>query len=106
MKAASIIHDVSAPRSGVIAAIDAMQVGLTTIALGAGRMTKGEPIDRAVGVMLGAKVGDCVRAGDVLFTVHANDENKLSTAREQLLMAYTWAEKEVKPPPLIYEVFN
>lgn len=106
MKAASIIHDVAAPRSGVIAAIDAMQVGLTTVALGAGRMTKGEPIDHAVGVVLGAKVGDYIRAGDVLFTVHANDENKLSTAREQLLMAYTWAEKEVEPPPLVYQVIH
>jgi len=69
-------------------------------------MTKGEPIDRAVGVVLGAKVGDYVPAGDVLFTVHANDENKLSTAREQLLMAYTWAEKEVEPPPLVYQVIH
>ena len=104
MRGASIVRDVAAPRSGVVAAIDAMQVGWAAVELGGGRLKKGEPIDHAVGVVLQAKVGDRVAAGDVLFTVHANDEDRLVAAGERLLAAYTWTEQEVEPPPLVYEV--
>jgi pyrimidine-nucleoside phosphorylase len=103
---ASIIQAVQSPRSGVIAAIDAMQVGLAAGALGAGRAKKGDPIDPAVGVVLGAKVGDAVQTGDTLFTIHANDEAKLVAARERLLAAYTWAEQDVEPFPLVYQVIH
>ena len=103
---ASLIQSVPAPRSGVIAAIDAMQVGLATVDLGAGRRKKGEPIDHAVGVVLAAKVGDRVRAGQALFTIHANDEQQLQMARQRLLDAYSWADEQVQPLPLVYEVIN
>ena len=56
----------SAPRSGQVAGIDAMDVGLTGALLGGGRARKGEPIDHSVGVMLHAKVGDEVARGEPL----------------------------------------
>src|SRR5207302_1432166 len=55
-----------APRSGYIAAIQAEQMGLASMRLGAGRFKKGESIDHRTGFMLQAKVGDYRNAGEPL----------------------------------------
>lgn len=64
-----------AKRSGVVAKIIADQVGLIAMQLGAGRATKEDIIDPAVGIVLHKKVGDKVNAGDALLTIHSNREN-------------------------------
>jgi pyrimidine-nucleoside phosphorylase len=103
---AAIIQDVPAPRAGYVTSIDAMEVGLTAMLLGAGRAKKGDLIDHAVGVVLQAKVSDYVKFGDPLLTIHANDSDKLTQAQERLLAAYTWSEKPVQAPPLVYEIIQ
>ncbi len=100
---AALVETVLSPRSGVIAAIDAMEVGLAAVELGAGRFKKGDPVDHAVGIVLGPKVGEAVRVGDPLFTIHANDSTRLQVARKRLLAAYRWSDEPVTPPPLVYE---
>jgi pyrimidine-nucleoside phosphorylase len=106
MATAAVIEPVPAPRSGRVAGIDAREVGLAAVVLGAGRERKGEPIDHAVGIVLEAKVGDQVTAGDTLFTVHASDKERCDQARERILQAYSWAEADVARPPLVYEVIR
>jgi pyrimidine-nucleoside phosphorylase len=106
MALASIVVDVAAPRSGQVAAVDAREVGLAAVDLGAGRRTKGEAIDHSVGIVLQAKVGDKVAAGDTLFTVHANDRGRCDEAQERILRAFAWTEGRTEPPPLIYEVID
>lgn len=106
LRAAPIVCELSAPRSAVVAEIDAMQVGLAAVDLGAGRHKKGEPVDHAVGIVLQAKVGDRVQAGDPLLTIHANDQARCACARERLLDAYSWAEQQVSSVPLIYKVID
>jgi len=103
---AVIVQDVPAPRAGYVAGIDAMEVGLTAMLLGAGRAKKGDPIDHAVGVVLRAKIGDYVKRDEPLLTIHANDGNRLAHARERLLAAYTWSEEPVQAPPLVYEIIR
>ncbi|HID62335.1 MAG TPA: hypothetical protein EYP49_06295 [Anaerolineae bacterium] len=103
---AAIVQDVPAPRAGYVADIDAMEVGLTAMSLGAGRARKGDPIDHAVGVVLRAKIGDYVERGEPLLTIHAHDRHKLAQARERLLAAYTWSEEPVQAPPLVYEIIR
>jgi pyrimidine-nucleoside phosphorylase len=103
---AALADLVVAPRSGIVAAIDAREVGLAAVDLGAGRVTKGDPVDHAVGIVLHAKVGDRVEAGDALLTIHANDELKCAAAKDRLLAAYRWAEHSVSPPPLVYKVIH
>jgi pyrimidine-nucleoside phosphorylase len=103
---AAIIQNVPAPRAGYVTSIDAMEVGLTAMLLGAGRAKKGDLIDHAVGVVLQVKVGDYVKFGEPLLTIYANDSDKLTQARERLLAAYTWSEKPVQAPPLVYEIIQ
>jgi pyrimidine-nucleoside phosphorylase len=66
--------DVLATASGYVDSIDAEQVGVAASILGAGRQTKEDEIDLAVGIILHKKVGDAVKEGDVLATLEANTE--------------------------------
>jgi pyrimidine-nucleoside phosphorylase len=73
------------------------------VALGAGRTKKGEPIDPAVGILIHRKVGDPVRRGEPLFTVHANAEGRLPEAEAWLSRAVRIQETPVPSLPHIYE---
>jgi pyrimidine-nucleoside phosphorylase len=97
------IKAVPSPVSGYLQMIHAREVGETAVDLGAGRARKGDPIDHAVGIVIHHKVGDRVEKGEPLFTIHAQDDEKLNAARERLLAAYRWSEEPCPPLPLFYE---
>ncbi len=99
---AALIREVVAPRSGYLAVVNAAEVGLAALDLGAGRAKKGEPIDHAVGILVHHKVGDRVEAGEPLFTIHANDPVRLAAAEARLLQAVRWSDTPVAPLPLFY----
>ncbi|WP_138494257.1 pyrimidine-nucleoside phosphorylase [Paenibacillus pinistramenti] len=67
--------EVPAKTDGVVAEIIADGIGTAAMWLGAGRATKESEIDLAVGLMLNKKIGDPVKAGDSLVTIHANNED-------------------------------
>jgi pyrimidine-nucleoside phosphorylase len=101
---ARFVQEVAAARSGYVAGLHARDVGLTSMLLGGGRTKKGDRVDHAVGIVLHAKIGDRLEQGQPLLTIHANDEARLSGARQRLLAAYRWSEEPVKPPPLIHRI--
>lgn len=96
------IYEVKSPRGGYLAEINARVVGETAVSLGGGRAQKGDPIDYSVGIVVEHKVGDAVKPGDLLFTIHANDEEKLETAVKNMLNALCWSDEAVKSLPLYY----
>jgi len=99
---ASLIESIPATRSGTIAAIDTGAVGWACVRLGGGRLVKGEEIDHAVGFILPCKVGDTYSAGDPIGFVHANDPDKLTQARSEILASITWSDQPVEPLPDFY----
>jgi pyrimidine-nucleoside phosphorylase len=88
---------------GYVARLDALSIARASIALGAGRERKGDPIDLAVGVTLERKLGDQVSHGDVLAVLHANDERRLAQAESLLRGAIELSSTPVTPPPLILD---
>ncbi|WP_025686142.1 pyrimidine-nucleoside phosphorylase [Paenibacillus maysiensis] len=72
---AQYLIEVPAKQDGVVAEIVADEIGTAAMLLGAGRATKESEIDLAVGLMLNKKVGDAVKVGDSLVTIHANRED-------------------------------
>jgi len=106
MLQAQLVTDLVSPQSGYIGGINAMEVGLATVALGAGREIKGAAIDHAVGVVLKKKVGNGVEKGESLLTIHASDEQRLTEARERLLAAYQWSDAPATPAPLIRQIIR
>lgn len=101
---ARFVEVVPAPRSGYLKEINAMEVGLVTAELGAGRVRKGDPVDHAVGVELHAKGGQYVEEGAPLFTILANHAERIAPAAQRLLGSCAWSETAVDEQPLIYEV--
>jgi len=79
---------VPAPRDGVVTRVGALAVGIAALELGAGRRTKADTIDHAVGVLCFAKRGDTVLAGDDLAEVHARDDASAQAAVDAVLRAY------------------
>jgi pyrimidine-nucleoside phosphorylase len=100
---AEYVEAVNAPQSGYLAQIQARTVGEAAVALGAGRARKSDPIDHAVGFVIHHKVGDRVQKGEALFTVHANDREKLAEARQAVLSAHEFSAEAVEGLPLFYE---
>ncbi|MDX1687553.1 MAG: thymidine phosphorylase [Candidatus Promineifilaceae bacterium] len=93
---------VVAPRDGYLGAMDAGALGWAVVRLGGGREQKGQAIDHAVGFVMPVEVGDYLRAGEELATVHAADEAALAGAREAILAAITWSDEPVDALPHFY----
>ncbi|HDL2595558.1 TPA: pyrimidine-nucleoside phosphorylase, partial [Enterococcus faecium] len=66
--------ELPAKQSGVVSKIVANELGIAAMMLGAGRKTKEEDIDHAVGLKLHKKIGDTVTKGESLLTIYSNDE--------------------------------
>ena len=69
---AAYVTEVKASASGYVAAIPAMEMGLLANELGAGRATKEQDVDPAVGIVMTCKVGDAITCGDVMARVYHN----------------------------------
>jgi pyrimidine-nucleoside phosphorylase len=100
---AKYVEVVNAPRRGYISQVNARGVGEASVALGAGRAKKSDSVDHAVGFIIHKKVGDSVQAGEPLFEIHANNEEKLAEARTAVLAAHAFSDEFVSPLPLFYE---
>ena len=89
--------------SGYVEAIDALEVGLASKVLGAGRHTKDGPVDPSVGIVLKKKVGDRIEKGEPLAIFFSDgDRKKTEPAKERFLNAYTIGEKQVQPSRFFY----
>jgi pyrimidine-nucleoside phosphorylase len=65
--------------------------------LGGGRLRKEDAVDPAVGIVLHKKVGDAVRPGDPICTVHYNDEKKFNEARNMIMLKAYEIKDEAAP---------
>lgn len=93
----------TSPRSGFVARINAEQIGLVSMQLGAGRFKKGEQIDHRTGLFLYAKTGEFVKDGEPLVMVHARTEHEAEAMQAALLASYTWSDAPVTIEPLIHD---
>lgn len=103
---AKFIEPILTEKSGWVNSVNAREVGETSVQLGAGREKKGDPIDPAVGIMVCAKIGDAIEAGQTLFEIHANNAEKLLQAKERLKNAVEITEDRVERPPYFHGVIG
>ena len=98
------IHEVRAADSGYISRMDAEEIGLTGVMLGAGRETKEADIDYSAGIVLRKKVGDFVREGDVLALLYTNRGEVLQASEARYRAALSLSPEAPEQKPLIYKV--
>jgi pyrimidine-nucleoside phosphorylase len=91
-----------ADRTGILAAVEAEEIGLASVGLGAGRLRKGDPIDPAVGIVVHPKIGDRLEAGTPIGEVHARDRDAAAEAARRVLAAMDVTDGPVQPPPLVH----
>ncbi len=97
--------EVPAPTSGYIAKMEADDIGVAAMLLGAGRATKDDEIDLAVGIVLTKKIGDTVQQGEPLAIIHSNTqdvERSISLIQKHI----TISDDPVSSPQLIGEMIT
>jgi pyrimidine-nucleoside phosphorylase len=104
LPSAPLVVDVPAGQDGYVDRIGAVRVGLAALHLGAGRRTKDDAIDHAVGVTCLRKRGDQFSAGEPLARVHARDEATAREAVGEVAAAYALAAEPPPVRPLILDV--
>ncbi|HAR6431898.1 TPA: pyrimidine-nucleoside phosphorylase [Staphylococcus pseudintermedius] len=96
--------ELPAKRSGVVSEMIANEIGIASMMLGAGRQTKEDVIDLAVGLVLNKKVGDRVEEGESLLTIYANSED-VEQVKQKLYDNITISD-HAEQPQLIHTIIT
>jgi pyrimidine-nucleoside phosphorylase len=94
-------HMVTASTAGYVSSLDALLVGRTAVALGAGRDKKSDPVDLSAGILLHKKPGEKVSAGDTVMELRYNDESRLSAATALAAQAVVIGDAAPAEAPLV-----
>jgi thymidine phosphorylase len=95
-------HVLAVPVDGVLQRLDALAVGVAAWRLGAGRARKEDPVSAGAGVVMHAKPGDAVRAGDPLLELRTDDPARFEAALAALSGGYDIGA-EYQSQPLIID---
>lgn len=99
----SIKHEVRAISGGYISKMNAEEIGVSSVILGAGRETKDSVIDHSAGIVLVKKLGDKVEIGDTLAVLHTNNKDAIPAAEAKFLGAISMSDESVEVGKLIYK---
>jgi pyrimidine-nucleoside phosphorylase len=103
---APVVREVVAPRAGIVTRLAALKIGIASLELGAGRQTKEDAIDHAVGIVCSAKRGQTVDEGQVLADVHARAEDAAEAAVAAVLAAYEIGDERPPVHGIVLEVLE
>lgn len=103
---AEYVKEIHSTKEGYLSQIACDKIGITSLLLGGGRENKDSVIDLSVGLILHKKKGDYVKKGDVLASIHYNDESKEPAAEKTFLEALEFSTKEVEKEPIIKGVIE
>jgi pyrimidine-nucleoside phosphorylase len=99
-------QEITTSRGGYVSGIDAQFIGQASSMIGAGRNTKEDSIDPAVGVILEVKVGQKIEAGSILCRIYHTNEEHLEEAAELVEDAFKISQHPVEERDLILEVVS
>lgn len=100
------VREITSPRAGYVTAIDAEDIGRASAMIGAGRDTKEDAIDLAVGVILEVKTGQKIDAGSVLCRLYHTREDDLDEAAQLVEDAFRISTAMPEERALILEVVS
>ena len=100
------VREIASPRAGYISAIDAELIGRAAGLIGAGRDTKEDSIDPAVGVILEVKTGMKVESGSVLCRIYYTTEDRLEDAADLIEDSFRLSKVAPEDRELILEVVS
>jgi pyrimidine-nucleoside phosphorylase len=95
------IHEIIADHEGYIHAMDAYEIGMVSLELGAGRRTKEDSIDPAAGILLKRKTGDEIKKGETIARFYTNNSEVLGNAERKFIDAISISETKPTERKLI-----
>jgi len=101
-KPSNDVYDVVLDETGFVSALDALMIGEAAMHLGAGRKVKTDEVDHAVGIILTKKIGDEIKAGDVVAKVHANTEP--TEAINIIKKAFVLSSDSIDKAKMVYDI--
>ena len=106
LPAAPFLREVFAPRGGFVERLAALPIGMAALRLGAGRHTKDEEVDHAVGIVCRRKRGDAVEEGEAIAEIHARDKASADEAADAVRAAYAIADEAPPPVPIVLQTLR
>jgi pyrimidine-nucleoside phosphorylase len=103
---APLIREVFARSTGHVQRLAALPIGIAALHLGAGRRTKDDAIDHAVGIVCTKKRGDAVEEGEPLAEIHARDEASGAEAAAAVLQAYELGDEPPRPRGIVLDTLG
>ena len=98
--------ELPAKQSGVVTKLVANELGIAAMMLGAGRKTKEDTIDFAVGLKLRKKVGEAIQEGESVLTIYANQPAEEIQDVVALLYQNIEIGASGQEPPLIHGIIT
>jgi thymidine phosphorylase len=103
LPSANIIRPIFSPKSGIVESINVIDIGMSVVGLGGGRVRPQDKIDHSVGLENIINLGSKVDSSTPLATIHAKDENSFEEAKKRVLNAIKIGDNSVKTEE-IYEI--
>ena len=100
------VLEVLAQEDGYVTKIKAEEVGKAAMVIGAGRATKEDEVDHAVGIELKKKVGDKVEKGGLIAEIYYNDDKNIESSKAMLLDAYIIGNEKIENIKNILEIIE
>ena len=98
--------DVVSGNVGFVQKIKAEEIGKAAMIIGAGRATKEDRIDHAVGIKILKKVGEKVEKGEKIAEIYYNDSKNVEESKNMILDAYIITDNKVEEPKAILEIIE
>jgi len=100
------VQKIRSKKPGFLREINTYQIGMASLELGAGRMTKEDKIDPKAGIILYKKLGDHLKTGDVICELHSDSKSKIKSAEQIILESLKFSNAEPTLPKLIKKVIR
>lgn len=100
---APVVVTFNASRAGWVSGIDAFEIGMSAVSMGAGRTRADQPVDPAVGMVIAAPVGTRVEVGTPLVHMHVRSADQAESLRARVTQAFTIADAAPQVGPLVIE---
>ena len=100
------VMEVLSAKEGYVSKIKAEEIGKAAMIIGAGRATKEDLIDHAVGIKILKKVGDKVNKNEKIAEIYYNDSKNVEDSKNMLLDAYVIQEEKVEKQKEILEIIE
>ncbi|MCU0364300.1 MAG: thymidine phosphorylase, partial [Ignavibacteriaceae bacterium] len=100
------VRKVPSQKNGYVSEMNTYRIGMASLELGAGRMTKDDKIDPKGGIIFYKKIGDYAKSGEVICELHSDSKTKIKSSEQMILESIKFSIAKPTLPKLIKKVIR